>query len=124
MFYPFSAIPVEEKSEIKKMLLLRFNEPVQQIAVQIAVLIGNIARYDCPQDWMELVPTLVEVVQSNDLLVQHRGLLILLHVVKVLASKRFQRDRNHFEVGAASKLSRSYFFLNDCFFSGTNIKVV
>ncbi|KXJ72128.1 hypothetical protein RP20_CCG018800 [Aedes albopictus] len=92
-----NAIPVEEKTEIKKLLLLRFNEPVQRIAVQIAVLIGNIARYDCPQDWIELVPTLVEVVQSNDLLVQHRGLLILLHVVKVLASKRFQRDRIHFE---------------------------
>lgn len=89
---------MEEKTEIKKLLLLRFNEPVQQIAVQIAVLIGNIARYDCPQDWIELVPTLVEVVQSNDLLVQHRGLLVLLHVVKVLASKRFQRDRIHFEV--------------------------
>lgn len=77
---------------------MQFNEPVQQIAVQIAVLIGNIARFDCPHEWIELVPTLVEVVQSNDLLVQQRGLLVLLHVVKVLASKRFQRDRIHFEV--------------------------
>lgn len=92
-----NAIALEEKNEIKKILLLRFNEPVQQIAVQIAVLIGNIARYDCPQEWLELVPTLVEVVQSNDLLVQHRGLLVLLHVVKVLSSKRLQRDRVHFE---------------------------
>lgn len=92
-----NAIAMEEKTEIKKMLLMKFNEPVQQIAVQIAVLIGNIARFDCPHEWMELVPTLVEVVQSNDLLVQQRGLLVLLHVVKVLASKRFQRDRIHFE---------------------------
>ncbi|XP_058821977.1 importin-11 [Topomyia yanbarensis] len=92
-----NAIAPEEREEIKKILLLRFNEPVQQIAIQISVLIGNIARFDCPQEWVELVPTLVEVVQSNDLLVQHRGLLILLHVVKVLSSKRLQRDRNHFE---------------------------
>ncbi|KAL9692091.1 hypothetical protein quinque_005548, partial [Culex quinquefasciatus] len=92
-----NAIALEEKTEIKKILLMRFNEPVQQIAVQIAVLIGNIARYDCPHEWLELVPTLVEVVQSNDLLVQHRGLLVLLHVVKVLSSKRLQRDRVHFE---------------------------
>lgn len=95
--FTFSAIALEEKTEIKKILLMRFNEPVQQIAVQIAVLIGNIARYDCPHEWLELVPTLVEVVQSNDLLVQHRGLLVLLHVVKVLSSKRLQRDRVHFE---------------------------
>lgn len=92
-----NAIATEEKTEIKKILLMRFNEPVQQIALQIAVLIGNIARYDCPHEWLELVPTLVEVVQSNDLLVQHRGLLVLLHVVKVLSSKRLQRDRVHFE---------------------------
>ncbi|XP_055641895.1 importin-11 isoform X1 [Toxorhynchites rutilus septentrionalis] len=92
-----NAIAFEEKSEIKKILLLKFNEPVQPIAVQIAVLIGNIARYDCPQEWIELVPTLVEVVQNNDLLVQHRGLLVLLQVVKVLSSKRLQRDRIHFE---------------------------
>ncbi|XP_055541390.1 importin-11 [Wyeomyia smithii] len=92
-----NAIDPEEKNEIKKILLLRFNEPVQQIAIQIAVLIANIARFDCPQGWPELVPTLVEVVQSNDLLLQHRGLLILLHVVKVLSSKRLQRDRNYFE---------------------------
>lgn len=110
-----SAIEQEEKDEIKKILLLRFNEPVQQIAIQIAVLIGSIARLDCPLGWPELVPTLVEVVQSNDLLLQHRGLLTLLHVVKALSSKRLQRDRNFFEVRknnlVSSLLLKVYFYV-------------
>lgn len=79
-------------------MLLKFNEPVQQIAIQIAVLIANISRHDGPQDWQELVPTLVKAVQSTDSLVQYRGLLVLLHVVKVLYTKRLQRDRQQFEM--------------------------
>uniref|UniRef100_A0A2M4BC08 Putative nuclear transport receptor kap120 importin beta superfamily n=1 Tax=Anopheles marajoara TaxID=58244 RepID=A0A2M4BC08_9DIPT len=93
-----NGIAPEEKEEIRKQLLLKFNEPVQQIAVQIAVLIGNIARHDGPSEWQELVPTLVKAVQSDDSLVQYRGLLVLLHVVKVLYSKRLQRDRQQFEM--------------------------
>ncbi|KFB43307.1 AGAP002970-PA-like protein [Anopheles sinensis] len=93
-----NGIAPEEKQEIKQQLLLKFNEPVQQIAVQIAVLIGNISRYDGPTEWQELVPTLVKAVQSEDSLVQYRGLLVLLHVVKVLYSKRLQRDRHQFQL--------------------------
>ncbi|XP_058062595.1 importin-11 [Anopheles bellator] len=93
-----NGIAVEEKEEIKKQLLMKFNEPVQQIAVQIAVLIGNITRFDGPTDWQELVPTLVKAVQSEDSLVQYRGLLVLLHVVKVLYSKRLPRDRHQFQL--------------------------
>uniref|UniRef100_A0A182IXH3 Uncharacterized protein n=1 Tax=Anopheles atroparvus TaxID=41427 RepID=A0A182IXH3_ANOAO len=92
-----NGIAQDEKREIRQQLLLKFNEPVQQIAVQIAVLIGNISRYDGPTEWQELVPTLVKAVQSEDSLVQYRGLLVLLHVVKVLYSKRLQRDRYQFQ---------------------------
>lgn len=76
---------------------MKFDEPVQQIAVQIAVLIGNINRHECLNDWKELIPTIVKAVQSDDMLVQHRGLMVMLHVVKVLCSKRIPRDRQQFQ---------------------------
>lgn len=47
-----SAINPEEKIGIKRTLLLEsFAEPVPQIAIQMAVLIGNISRLDYPNDW-------------------------------------------------------------------------
>uniref|UniRef100_A0A182NDW1 Importin N-terminal domain-containing protein n=1 Tax=Anopheles dirus TaxID=7168 RepID=A0A182NDW1_9DIPT len=95
-----NAISREEKQEIKQLLLIKFNEPVQQIAVQIAVLIANISRYEGLADWKELIPTIVAAVKSDDMLVQHRGLLVLLHVVKVLCSKRIPRDRQQFQAFA------------------------
>lgn len=50
-----SAIDVNEKSEIKQLLLAEsFLEPIPQIAIQTAVLIGNIARLDYPREWNEV----------------------------------------------------------------------
>uniref|UniRef100_A0A182XWD3 Importin N-terminal domain-containing protein n=2 Tax=Anopheles stephensi TaxID=30069 RepID=A0A182XWD3_ANOST len=92
-----NAISREEKQEIKRLLLMKFDEPVQQIAVQIAVLIANINRYEGPLEWKELIPTVIKAVQSEDMLVQHRGLMVLLHVVKVLCTKRIPRDRQQFQ---------------------------
>lgn len=47
-----SAIDPEEKIGIKRTLLSEsFAEPVPQIAIQMAVLIGNISRLDYPNDW-------------------------------------------------------------------------
>lgn len=51
----FSAITDNEKRDIKCLLLSEsFKETVPQIAIQIAVLIGNISRFDYPQDWNEV----------------------------------------------------------------------
>lgn len=57
MFISFinSAIAENEKQEIKTLLLCEsFKEPIPQIAIQMAVLIGSISRYDYPQDWNEV----------------------------------------------------------------------
>lgn len=54
-FHINSTIAESEKRDIKNLLLAQsFKEPVPQIAIQIAVLIGNIARNDYPQDWNEV----------------------------------------------------------------------
>lgn len=74
-----------------------------QIATQLAVLIGKISRLDCPRYWQDLVPTLLEAVRCDDILIQQRSLLTLHHVVKTLASKRLASDRKLFEEVQTSK---------------------
>ncbi|KAL6035978.1 hypothetical protein STEG23_038423, partial [Scotinomys teguina] len=69
---------------------------ILKIATQIAVLIAKVARLDCPRQWPELIPTLVESVKVQDDLRQHRALLTFYHVTKTLASKRLAADRKLF----------------------------
>ena len=56
------------------MLLGCLGEPGKEVALQIAVVIGKIARFDVPREWPELLPALMAAIQNsggNDL-VQHR----------------------------------------------------
>lgn len=78
-------------------LLIFFFSFSQQIATQIAVLIAKVARLDCPRQWPELIPILLESVKGQDGLLQHRALLTFYHVTKTLASKRLAQDRRLFQ---------------------------
>ncbi|KAM6034616.1 importin-11 isoform 2-T2 [Chlamydotis macqueenii] len=90
------ALSEEEKTRLRAGLITNFNEPVNQIATQISVLIAKVARVDCPRQWPELIPTLLESVKVQDDLRQHRALLTFYHVTKTLASKRLAADRKLF----------------------------
>lgn len=92
-----SAIPQEEKAIIRSQLLASFNEPRDAMAVQFAVTISKIARLDCPQDWPELMPILLERINSSDDVEQKRTLQILVQVVKQLSTRRLSHDRLMFE---------------------------
>ncbi|KAK9506660.1 hypothetical protein O3M35_008554 [Rhynocoris fuscipes] len=92
-----NAIPENEKLPIRHSLISNFGEPIKPIARHFAVLTAKIARYDCPRQWPELIPTLMEAIKSEDGIVQNRSLLILLQVVKVLSSKRLTGDRRMFQ---------------------------
>ncbi|XP_075039084.1 importin-11 isoform X2 [Mixophyes fleayi] len=92
-----NALSEGEKSALRAGLITNFNEPVNQIATQIAVLIAKVARLDCPKQWPELIPTLIESVKVEDDLRQHRALLTLYHVTKTLSSKRLAADRKLFQ---------------------------
>ncbi|KAK3096574.1 hypothetical protein FSP39_001428 [Pinctada imbricata] len=92
-----NAIHEEEKERLKAKLVSNFNEPVPQIATQLAVLAAKIARLDCPRNWEALLPSLFSTVRSDDKLMQERALLTLHHVTKTLASKRLAPDRKLFE---------------------------
>ncbi|XP_055389271.1 importin-11 [Condylostylus longicornis] len=95
--YAKNEIQAEEKSKIRSQLISNFNEPVAQVAVQIAALTAKIARLDCPKEWPEIIPVLLEAVRSNDSLQQHRSLLVLQHVIKALSSKRLMPEKKYFE---------------------------
>ncbi|XP_040583365.1 importin-11 [Lepeophtheirus salmonis] len=82
----------EEKQSLRKGFLELFHEPISPIALQIAVLIGKIARIDVPKEWPELLPALSDRVQSQEPLVQHRALLVLYHTIKSLSTKRLPID--------------------------------
>uniref|UniRef100_A0ACB8EPG2 Importin-11 n=1 Tax=Sphaerodactylus townsendi TaxID=933632 RepID=A0ACB8EPG2_9SAUR len=90
------ALSEEEKSTLRAGLIANFNEPINQIATQISVLIAKVARLDCPRQWPELIPILVESVKIQDDLRQHRALLTFYHVTKTLSSKRLAADRKLF----------------------------
>lgn len=96
------ALSEEEKSSLRAGLITNFNEPINQIATQIAVLIAKVARLDCPRQWPELIPILLESVKVQDSLQQHRALLTFYHVTKTLASKRLAVDRRLFQDLASS----------------------
>ncbi|XP_006559929.1 importin-11 isoform X2 [Apis laboriosa] len=92
-----NGIADDEKEFLRQRLIANFEEPVNQIAVQLAALIAKIARYDCPREWRSLIPTLLDVIRGQNPLAQHRALLTLHHVVKSLASKRLAPDRRLFQ---------------------------
>ncbi|XP_069689548.1 importin-11 isoform X2 [Periplaneta americana] len=92
-----NALSEAEKSTLRQGLVSNFQEPINQIATQLAVLISKVARFDCPREWPELVPTLLTAVKSEDPLIQHRALLMLHHVIKTLSSKRLAGDRRLFQ---------------------------
>ncbi|XP_062855531.1 importin-11 [Trichomycterus rosablanca] len=92
-----NAISEEEKTSLRAGLITNFNEPVNQIATQIAVLIAKVARLDCPRQWPELVPVLLQAIKHQEGLNQHRALLTLSHVIKTLSSKRLSSDRALFQ---------------------------
>ena len=80
-----------------------------QISTQLAVLTAKLARLDCPRDWPQLLPVLLDAVKSPQPLRQQRALLVMYHVIKALASKRLAGDRRLFAEASAVVLSHVVF---------------
>eukprot|EP00850_Spirogloea_muscicola_P012417 SM000080S22932 [mRNA] locus=s80:226582:234777:+ [translate_table: standard] len=69
---------------------------LMQVAVQLALLISKIARFDYPREWPGLFPALVQKVQLEDVLLTQRAYLVLNHVLKELSTKRLAADQRNF----------------------------
>ena len=85
-------VPDSEKVEIRKALISQFDQPVLQLATQLAVVVAKIARMDI-KVWPEVVNETVQAIYSENELIQHRALLTLNEIMKALASKRLSVDR-------------------------------
>jgi len=107
-----NAIPLQEKEDIKTRILQIYIQRSYPVALQMAVIVGKISRFDVPKEWPQLFPVLeagIKAASSTQtsqhpneeqrqllMLQEHRSLLLLYHVIKVMASKRLGADRRIF----------------------------
>ncbi|XP_037946692.1 importin-11 [Teleopsis dalmanni] len=93
-------INTDERQQIRELLLTyASSEETPQIALQLAVLTGRIARFDCPKEWPELIPELLKNLQlsGSNAEEQQRQLLLFHHVIKALASRRMMAEKRIFQ---------------------------
>ncbi len=94
-----SAVPKFDKDAIRERLLDSIlQEPQDLLAVQNALVIAKIARFEYPQDWPDLLRSLAQVLRSQaPSQTIYRALLALRHIVKELATGRLQRTRQNLQ---------------------------
>ncbi|KAI4091352.1 MAG: hypothetical protein LQ339_008149 [Xanthoria mediterranea] len=85
------------------------NEPDHCLALQNALMIAKIVRYEYPQEWPDAVSSIVsnlrKAFQSDgNLLKLTRALLILLEVIKELSTARIQRTRTNLQAASVEVL--------------------
>ncbi|XP_065183724.1 importin-11-like [Sycon ciliatum] len=91
------SITPEEKDKLRDEMLTMFDEPVNTLAVQLAVLIAKVFRLDTPKQWPQLLPHLIQLVKGSSGLILHRSIMTLKHVIKSMASWRLRSHRDLFE---------------------------
>ena len=90
-----NAIKPEEKAQIRNRLLQGgIEEADMLLGLQNALVVSKIVRIDYPLDWPDVLTDLIKILRTaNDMnqVVLGRGLLILLQVVKELATARLRK---------------------------------
>lgn len=89
-----NAISADEKSQIRATLLEGgIQEPENNLALQNALVVAKIVRIDYPQEWPDVLTSLIKILRDTSQSSQmslRRGLLILLQVVKELSTARLR----------------------------------
>lgn len=94
-----NAVSKEDKGLIRSGLLeAGIHEADARLALQNALVTAKIMRFEYPTDWPDAITNLVDILRSSvqanaPRLHLPRALLILLHVIKELATGRLQRTR-------------------------------
>lgn len=96
-YFTFSAIAADEKEYIKVALCNSYTLCQRQSSKQAADSIARIVRLEPVGAWPELPPVLLEGVQSSNVEIQQKSLLMLLHVIKALSSRSTLREKRFFE---------------------------
>jgi len=96
-----NAVSKADKEVIRSRLLESgLNEPDVRLALQDALVIAKVARFEYPQDWPDVLSDLVQTLRSASQippLQLTRALLILLHIVKELSTGRLQRTKQNLQ---------------------------
>ncbi|KAK7616199.1 armadillo-type protein [Phyllosticta citricarpa] len=98
-----NAVSKEDKTVIRSRLLeSAANEADQRLALQNALVISKIVRFEFPNDWPDVVNELLNLLRNSvapgaSPLYLHRILLVLLHVIKELATGRTIRMRSNLQ---------------------------
>ena len=98
-----NAISKDEKLRIKSRAIENgIREPVPALALQNALMIAKIARYEFPHDWPDIVSVLMAELRTHGQASGDPGSLlnamyITLQVIKELASGRLQRTKRSLE---------------------------
>jgi len=94
-----NAIGKDEKEQIKtKSIEAGVHEPVAALALQNALMVAKIVRYEFPQDWPDVIGIILGHLRAatekpDDGLYTSNILTITLQVIKELASGKLQRTR-------------------------------
>lgn len=98
-----NAISKEEKLLIKSHAIeYGVREPSPALALQNALMVAKIARYEFPHDWPDIVTILISELRthcqpSDDPMRSSNSMEITLQVIKELASGRLQRTKKSLE---------------------------
>ncbi|KAK3271881.1 hypothetical protein CYMTET_19794 [Cymbomonas tetramitiformis] len=91
-----TGLSAEEKAGLRVRVLQLIREDTQQIAIQVALLIAKIARFDYPREWPNLFGDLLGQLATADVLLNQRIYLVLHRVLKELSTKRLNHDQKAF----------------------------
>ncbi|XP_045819051.1 importin-9 [Trifolium pratense] len=58
-------VSVDEKDIIRRMLLLTLDDPHRKICTAIGVAVASIAAYDWPEEWSDLLPFLLNLINNQ-----------------------------------------------------------
>ncbi|KPI41303.1 Importin beta-like protein [Cyphellophora attinorum] len=98
------AILQSEKVVIRdRAISLGVHEPVQSLALQNALMLAKIVRYEYPNDWPDVFTTIIEHLRKasqDPAAYQYTSniLMILLHVIKELAAGRLQKTKRSLQL--------------------------
>lgn len=96
-----NAVSKEDKTLIRSRLLESgVNEADQRLALQNALVIAKIVRFEFPHDWPDVINQVIDLLRQStspgtSRLYLPRTLLILLHIVKELSTGRIIRLRSN-----------------------------
>lgn len=82
---------------IKGRLLLALEEEVDAVALQLAVIIGKIARQDFPHNWPELMNSLMNLIANGSSVAKHRSLLSIHEITRMMVIRGLVEEPRQFQ---------------------------